>query len=345
MNRRANISDVALLAGVSKQTVSRVVNGSERVSAETRKRVQAAIAELDFRPNAAARQLSRGRSYAIGIVGGIRGYVNSRAYSAAAMVADEMGYAMVLKELSSRDPESARRALLSLQDQQVEGILWMIPEVANSYAWLEKAGLPELKVPLLFMNVRPRANISTVSFDHYRAGRMATEHLLSLGRKRIAHICGPDGWWAAESRMQAWGDTVTAADLELPPGASVKAESWQAAAGYSAFAHLLETCPKMDALFACNDLVALGAMLKAHEVGIRIPDDIAVIGVDNLPESAFFHPPLTTLEQDAHRLGSVAITKLINLIAKHFGEEADEKEPLAMLLHHSLIVRRSTSGI
>lgn len=343
MNRRANISDVAALAGVSKQTVSRVVNGSERVSAETRKRVEAAIAELDFRPNAAARQLSRGRSYALGIVGGVRGYVNSRAYSAAAMVADEMGYAMVLKELDSRDPASARRALLSLQDQQVEGILWMIPEVANSYAWLEEAGMPELRIPLLFLNVRPRANISTVSFDHYRAGRVATEHLLSLGRQRIAHIAGPDGWWAAESRETAWSDTVSGAGLLLP-GASVRAESWQAAAGYAAFARLIETCPKMDALFACNDLVALGAMLKAHEMGIRIPDDVAVIGVDNLPESAFFHPPLTTLEQDAHRLGKVAISKLISLIATHHGEETAE-EPLAMLLHHTLIVRRSTSGV
>jgi len=344
LSRRANITDVAKLAGVSKQTISRVVNGSEKVSPETRARVEAAIRELDYRPSAVARQLSRGRSFTLGVVGGARGYVNSRAYSAAAVASDALGYALVMKELASRNPEDARMALLALQDQQVEGILWMIPEVANSYAWLEQAGLPELKVPLLFMNVRPRASIRTVGFDHYRAGKLATEHLLSLGRQRIAHISGPEGWWASESRQQAWRDTVQAA-AQQPDNACVLAQNWQAAAGYAAFTRLLEQNPRMDALFACNDLVALGAMLKAHEMGIRIPDDIAVIGVDNLPESAFFHPPLTTMEQDAAHLGQAAIEKLVGMVAHRFGETPDADENQSVLLHHSLIVRRSTCGL
>ncbi|WP_018606438.1 LacI family DNA-binding transcriptional regulator [Uliginosibacterium gangwonense] len=345
MNRRATISDVALLAGVSKQTVSRVVNGSDKVLPETRQRVQAAIDELDFRPNMAARQLSRGRSFTLGIVGRNRNYVSTRSYSGAATTADEMGYALIMKELESGDIDSVRQVLLALQDLQCEGILWTIPEVDRSYAWLEQAGMLELKIPLLFLNVRPRATIKTVSFDHYYAGKIATEHLLSLGRQRIAHISGPDGWWSAESRRRAWGDALLQAKMPAPQEACVIAQSWQAAAGYEAFSQLLENYPGMDALFACNDQVALGAMLKAHEQGIRIPEDVAVIGVDNLPESAFFFPPLTTLEQDARQLGCNAVRKLVGMVERGFGtvpERSNEDDN--ELLRHTLVVRRSTAG-
>lgn len=344
MNRRATISDVALLAGVSKQTVSRVVNGSDKVLPETRQRVQAAIDELEFRPNMAARQLSRGRSMTLGIVGRSRSYVSSRSYSGAASMADELGYALLLKELELNDIESVRKVLLALQDLQCEGILWTIPEVDRSYAWLEEAGMLELKIPLLFLNVRPRATITTVSFDHYYAGQIAVEHLLSLGRRRIAHISGPDGWWSAENRRRAWGDTLRQAGLPVPEQACAIAQSWQPAAGYEAFGRLLESYPDIDALFACNDQVALGAMLKAHEKGIRIPEDIAVIGVDNLPESAFFFPPLTTLEQDARQLGKNAVKKLVGMVERGFAGGTGRNEEDTELLRHTLVVRRSTAG-
>ncbi|MFT4171838.1 MAG: LacI family DNA-binding transcriptional regulator [Rhodocyclaceae bacterium] len=340
LEKRVTISRVAAEAGVSKQTVSRVVNQSPSVSDATRGRVLETIARLGFRPSALARNLTSGRSHTIGIVSSDLSYINTDLYLGMARRAESLGYALMLKKLPDATPEGVENVLLSLIDQHVDGIIWGAPDLGHSQEWWTSERLAKVPVPIVFMSAERLADLNVVGFDNVEVGVIATRHLVSLGRKKIGHISGPRSWWVARQRVEGWQATL--AEAGMPHGDDLIEEGdWTALSGQAASERLLDRHPDLDAIFVANDRMALGTMLTAHRRGLRIPQDLALIGVDNLPESACYHPPLTTVQQDKRYHGHVAITTLVRQIEEHFGSK--KRTPAVdHALEHQLVVREST---
>ena len=346
-DKRITLADVAKLAGVSKQTVSRVINDSEHVTEETRIKVMQCIDVLGFRPSALARQLSTGRSYTLGVVscGGL-GYLTSGvAYVGMVRQADKMGYALLIKEMTDFSPSAIRSMLDYLIERQVDGLIWAGPEMGDSHVWLNDFDPESLPMPLVVVNARQRGKVDTVAFDNFEAGRLATRHLLSLGRKRVAHISGPMSRWVAQERVRGWRAELDAAGK--PECKELFAEGdWEPGTGGPCLKQLLERCPDLDAVFVGSDRMALGVLHEAHRLGLRVPEDLAVMGVDNAPESAYLIPPLSTMTQDTPAMAERALRLLVRRICERRGEAypalCAAAEEFAM--HHQLVLRESTLG-
>ncbi|MEC5398402.1 LacI family DNA-binding transcriptional regulator [Uliginosibacterium sp. H1] len=339
--KRVNISQVAALAGVSKQTVSRVVNASPSVAKETRERVMEAIARLGFRPSATARNLSQGRSYTLAVVGSNLGFLATDLYQGAAAQAEGMGYGLLLRTLADSSLEQVEALLLSLLDLQVDGVLWAIPDVGGNRAWLDSGLLSRVPLPLVFMSSEPREGIVTVSFDNQAGARLATQHLIDSGHTRIAHLSGPLDWWVARERVRGWRAALAGAGLPADDGLIVEGD-WSPAAGEQAMGRLLDARRDIDAVFVANDRMALGALLAAHRRGIRVPQQLALIGFDNIIESACFHPPLTTVLQDKRHHGEIAIATLAREVEARLSGKPPAQRT-AEELGHTLIVRESSA--
>lgn len=345
--KRVTLADVAKLAGVSKQTVSRVINDSEHVTPETRDRVMQCIEVLGFRPSALARQLSSGRSFTLGIVscGGFGYLASGVAHVGMVRQADKMGYALLTKELTDFSPGTIRTMLDYMAERQVDGLIWAGPEMGDSHVWLNDFDPASLSMPIVVVNAQVRGKIDTVAFDNFEAGRVATQHLISLGRKRIGHISGPMSRWVARQRVDGWRSALDEAGLSECKEFFAEGD-WEPGTGGPGLHHLLELCPKLDAVFVGSDRMALGALHEAHRVGLRIPDDIAVIGIDNAPESEFMIPPLSTMTQDTPAMAERALRLLVRRICERRGEpyppECEQAEEPHM--HHTLVLRESTLG-
>ncbi|MDP5240424.1 LacI family DNA-binding transcriptional regulator [Uliginosibacterium sp. 31-16] len=346
-DKRITLADVAKLAGVSKQTVSRVINDSEHVTEETRVKVLQCIDVLGFRPSALARQLSTGRSYTLGIVGcsGV-GYLTSGvAYIGMVRQADKMGYALLIKELTDFSPAAIHTMLDYLIERQVDGVIWAGPEVGDSHAWLDTFDLNALPMPVVQVNAKARAGVDTVAYDNFDAGRVVTRHLISLGRKRIGHISGPMDRWVAQERVKGWRAELDAAGL--PECKEYFAEGdWEPGTGGPGLKRLLEICPDLDAVFVGSDRMALGVLYEAHQMGLRVPEDLAVMAIDNLPESAFFIPPLSTMNQNTPEMAERALRQLVRRICERRGEPypAACAQPEESLMHHEMVLRESSLG-
>jgi DNA-binding LacI/PurR family transcriptional regulator len=188
--------------------------------------------------------------------------------------------------------------------------------------------------------MQPRDGVPVVCIDNYQGGRMAVEHLLAQGCRRIGHIAGPLDWWESRQRMQAWKDALAGAGLPVGDGQWVEG-NWSSPSGRQAFETLLDSYPEMDAVFVANDQMALGALQTAGRRGIRIPDDLRMVGFDNVPESEFFWPPLTTVAQDFSALGKAALQETIQIVEA--GWESEEPiEPRTISLSPELVVRMSS---
>lgn len=337
---RIRLVDVAAAANVSKQTVSRVVTGSADVAEHTREHVLAVIARLGYRPSASARTLCHGRSYTLAVVGLDFGFLSTELYQGAAQQAQALGYSLLLKTLAKPDTASVEQLLLGLTDMHIDGVLWAIPDAYDRCDWINSNLLARINIPVVFLSTAPRAGIVTVSFDNLDGARLAMQHLISLGRRRIAHISGPLAWWVARERVRAWRLALQEAGLEAPESYLAEGD-WTPVSGERAMAQLLDRSPDFDAVFVSNDRMALGALLTAHRRGLRIPQDVAVIGFDNILESASFYPPLTTVSQNKRQHGELAAATLIRNVAARFGGAANASSPLPALTH-SLIAREST---
>ena len=341
MKLRATIRDVAAAAGVYHQTVSRVINYRPDVADETRRRVWQIIEELNYQPSAIARSLTRQRSFTLGVVTAGLKYVGpSRTLSGITEQAEDMGYTLVLKELLRFDTNDIQPLLNSLLARQVDGIIWAVPEIGTNRAWLESQP-PELAAPLMFLTMRARPALSSVSIDNYRGGCLATEHLLAQGYQHVGHISGPLDWWEARQRMAGWQDTLRqsgrpVADHHWASG------NWSAASGEKAIGPLLDVYPEMDALFVANDQMALGVLQVACRRGLRIPQDLAVVGFDGIPEAGYYWPPLTTVYQDLRELGCTAVRELSRAIEAGHRHEAPVG-PVTLSLQPELIVRDSSA--
>lgn len=339
---RLTIKEVASAAGVSTQTVSRVINERPDVSPETRKRIQKLIKKMGYQPSALAQSLIRQRSYTLGVVtAGLKYIGPSRTLSGIASVAEEAGYSLLLKELPRFDDQNFAPILQALVSRQVDGIIWAVPEIGEN-----RNRIGELTsysgIPIVYLTMEPRENLPVVSVDNYRGGRMAMSHLLKQGYRNIGHISGPMDWWESRQRIKAWKDVLTEGGLEARDDYWVEG-NWSSASGAQAAQKLFGRYPQMDAIFVANDQMALSVLQAACQRGLNVPEDLGVVGFDNIAESAFFWPALTTVQQDQYELAKVAVEEIIKIIES--GWQGDESvNPKSIVLPPTLVVRQSSAG-
>ena len=337
---RATIKEVASVAGVSTQTVSRVINERPDVSPETRKRVQEVIKKLSYQPSALARSLISQRSHALGVVtAGLRHIGPSRTLSGITAAAEEAGYSILLKEVPDYDTEDITPIFQAFLSRHVDGIIWAVPQVGENRNWVNHPPA-DIDVPLVFITMESLDHFSIVSIDNYLGGRIATAHLLEQGCRKIGHICGPLDWWEARQRMTAWKDSLVEAGAEYGEQQCVEG-NWSSASGALAMEKLYDQYPDMDGIFAGNDQMALSVLQFCAENGIRVPQELAVVGFDNMAESAFFSPPLTTVQQDQHQVAKIAVEEVIKTIESSW-QGLDPVEPKSIVLPPTLVVRQSS---
>jgi LacI family transcriptional regulator len=341
---KTTIHDVARKAGVSTKTVSRVINNQGEIREKTRKHVQAVIDELGYRPNILARSLVRQRTHMLGVVTwGLN-------YSAAPLIVTgieqrsrELGYSLLLNLLSDPAESNARPILDGLAAYCVDGIIYAIPDIGTNHDWAQPAILKNLP-PVVFVTMRARPGLSSVSVDNRSGGFMATRHLIEQGRRRIGHICGPAHWWEVNERMAGWRDALQQAGMEVRAEQMSRGD-WTVQTGAQAMQILLQQFPDIDAVFVSNDRMAVGALNAAIHAGRRVPEDLAIAGFDDIPESAYFNPSLTTICQPLAELGRAAVDLLHKEIEN--GRNGEDLAPpsggSAILLEPELIVRASTS--
>jgi DNA-binding LacI/PurR family transcriptional regulator len=326
------MADVAKLAGVSLQTVSRVINNSPHVRADTRERVQDAMRKLEYRPNPVARALVTGRSRTLGVVS-----FDTTLHGPASTLfgieraAHEADYFVSIVSLRSLASSSVVSAVERLRDQGVDGILVIAPQESATSALLH---LPE-DVPVVAAEAGPDASVPLVAVDQLEGAQMATSHLLELGHRTVWHISGPVDWLEAQDRMRGWRSTLEAAGAPAPP---VLHGDWSARAGHE-LGRDLAANPDVTAVFVANDQMALGLLRALHEAGRRIPGDISVVGFDDIPEAEYFTPPLTTVRQNFNEMGRRSLLLLLEQI------ESGVREPRRETVRPELIVRASTAGV
>ena len=303
--RAPNIRDVAALAGVSYQTVSRVLNNSESIKDSTRLRVLDAIEQLGYRPNQAARALVTSRSRSIGVLSADskEHYGPTTAINSIEQHARQAGYRLSITNINSSDSSSIKAGLDYLLSQAVEALVVIAPQVRVFDVIHELS----LTVPFVTLESTGRDPRHSLSVDQIAGARLATRHLIDLGHEDILHISGPQDWIEAEARMQGFLQEINVADLRVR--APVLGD-WSAHFGYYAGLELLKF-RDFTAVFAGNDQMALGFMHACSELGLSIPGDISVVGFDDIPEAAHFWPPLTTVRQNFAELGRRAISLLL----------------------------------
>jgi DNA-binding LacI/PurR family transcriptional regulator len=331
LSARPTIRDVAAQAGVSRQTVSRVINGDSRVAAATRAEVERVIAEVGFRPNIIARSMSRGRAHTLACLApNLSDYTFARIIEGAEAEARLHGYFL----LSSSAPDV--EAFAALIDQlvlhrRVDGVMVINPYVDDRHNHLAESS------PTSFIGAHSRdPHIGSVSLAEGEAARVASRHLLELGHRRITVIHGPLAEESAQERLAGCLSTLREANAEPE---LVAGGDWSAASGYAAMNTFLATGRPFSALFAHNDRMAIGALRALREAGRRTPDEVAVIGFDDIPFAAYSDPPLTTMRQDMWQIGAVAVRQLIRAV------EQPEHAPEHLNQHAELIVRQSTARV
>lgn len=334
------LQDVATLAGVSIKTVSRVVNNQGEISEATRQRVLAAIDELGYKPNVLARSLVNRRTDTLAVVAwGIEYFGPSRTIVGVEQQADELGYSLILSLVSHPDDPNQERILDTLLARRVDGIIWSVPQVGDNRNWL-RAGLLERLPPIVFLSMQSQPGLTITAVNNFSGARQATQHLIDQGRRKIAIITGPTAWWEARERFAGWKSTMEESGLTASPSLIVESY-WSAAGGERAMQQLLKQTPDIDAVFASSDQIALGALGAIHQSGRRVPQDLAIVGFDNTPESAFYWPPLTTIYQKLVNVGHIAVQNLHQMIEAR-RQQKGYLEPALTLIEPELIVRASS---
>jgi DNA-binding LacI/PurR family transcriptional regulator len=327
--RTAVMADVARLAGVSHQTVSRVINDSTHVRAETRERVLVAMRQLAYRPNPAARALVTGRSKTLGVVGfDTTLYGPASTLFAIEQAAHAAGYFITIVSLPVVDRASLLNAVDRLSLQGVDGILVITAHEGAAEALVD---LPA-GVPLVCVEAgRPHA-LPVVAVDQFAGAVSATQLLLDLGHRTVWHVAGPRDFLEAQQRVDGWRATLEAAGVEAPP---VLTGDWSPRSGYEVGRRLAED-PEVTAVFVANDQMALGVLRALHERGRSIPREISVVGFDDIPEAQYFTPPLTTVRQDFGEMGRSSLRLLLALMR-------NDQPPTRLTIAPELVVRRSTA--
>ena len=319
-SRTVTMKDVALAAGVSTQTVSRVINSRPDVSPATRTRVQDTISRLGYAPNIIARSLIQGRSNTLGVVGfGLELFGPTRVLAGIESKANELGFSLLLSLLDRFDSSRVGSILNDLLSRQVDGIIWAVPGYVGSSEWLTPA-FERITAPTVYLNRTETPGQEIVAMDNCYGARLAVEHLLGQGYRRVGIITGPREWWEAAERESSWRSTMEQAGLDNLDELAVVGD-WSAASGEVGFHSLYKQAPDIEAVFASNDQMALGALRAARRVGMRVPEDLAVVGFDDIPEAAYFYPSLTTIRQDPKAVGALAVERIHCMIQALQGDE------------------------
>ncbi|WP_258058817.1 LacI family DNA-binding transcriptional regulator [Arthrobacter sp. B1805] len=328
--RRVSMSDVARLAGVSAQTVSRVSNGSPGVVESTRQQVIRAMDELGYRPNSAARALKRGSFRTIGVLlFTLSTTGNVRTLEAIAARAAEEDYVVTLIPVSAPTQAGVRGAFSRLNELAVDAII-----VVMEVHLLDAATVPlPPGVHAVVVDSNASDGYSVIDTDQADGAQKAVEHLLDLGHETVWHVAGPSESFAAERRVNAWRETLAARGSIEPP---LLRGDWSADSGYVAGLTLAES--DCTAVFAANDQMALGILRAFHEKGVRVPQDVSIVGFDDIPDSTSFSPPLTTVHQDFAELGRRCVDKVLKQMRDNSTEPGRELVPTR------LVVRESTSA-
>lgn len=334
-HEQVTIRQVAQKAGVSTQTVSRVLNDRPDVAVETRERVQQVIEQLGYKPSAIARSLIRRRSHTIGVVIAELGqYGPMRRLLGMEEAATECGYRLHLSLVHRPELNQGDQILDELLAWHVDGIVWAIPEISHNRNWLMRKA-SQLPVPVILVMEQPLYNEHAVSIDNRAGGLLATQHLLAQGYRHIGMITGPLNWAAAQQRMVGWQEA-----LPIQQRRYLFEGDWSAASGECGLHQLRQQYPEMDAVFVGNDQMALGVLQAAIEVGLRVPEDLGVIGFDNIPEASYFHPPLSTIRHKLADQGKIAVQQLVEMIEARRSKSV--LSPEAVILQPELIIRKSS---
>ena len=310
--KRTTIEDVAALAGVSRQTVSRVLNNPDSVADETRARVLAVIEKLNYRPSASARSLASRRTFILGILtADLSDYTHARIIEGTEAEARKHGY-MTFVSGAEGSPlgEPLHSSLLS--QHRAEGLFIVYHGAdCDNHAIFEDIpnGLPVVSIGY----ARHRENVTTLGIANYGGARQATAHLLSLGHRRIAHITGSPEMYESQERQLGYAEALQEAGV-APDGTLTAAGDWSSASGYGATLELVDHDSGFTALFAQNDRMAMGAIRALHERGLRVPEDVAVVGFDDIPAAPYFCPSLTTVHHPFYKVGQAGARLLIDLI-------------------------------
>ncbi len=328
--RRAVVmADVGELAGVSHQTVSRVINDSPHVRPDTRARVLEAMDKLGYTPNSVARALVTGRSNTIGVVSfDTTLYGPASTLLAIERAAHEAGYFIIIASLKALDRSSVSDAVQHLRQHRVDGILVIAPQNSAIDALLH----PPPNVALVAVEAGPDGAVPVVAVDQVAGAVAATQHLLDHGHETVWHVSGPPDFLESRERLEGWRKTLRRARAKAPPPLQ---GDWSSRSGYE-LGQQLSADPAVSAIFVANDQMALGLLRAMHEAGRRIPDDVSVVGFDDIPEAPYFTPPLTTIRQDFAEMGARGLRLLLDTI------EAGKPIASGPRVTPELVVRAST---
>ena len=335
--RRATIRDVAALAAVSHQTVSRVINDQTSVAAPTRQRVLAAIEQLGYVPSPMARGLISNRTHTLGMVtADVSDGFFARAVAGAEMEARRRNYYLIVGSVEeSPDDEEGTGYLRLMLDRRVEGLILARPGVVFAGEHLQ--GAANAGIPLVSIGSAELPGFTSVDVDNRRGGVDATRHLLELGHRSIATIVGPSDWPSAAAREDGRLSALKEAGIAADHALVEHAPDWGLESGHAATDRLLAGGHSFTAIFAHSDLIALGAIQRLRSEGLRVPTDVSVVGYDDVPIAAFVDPPLTTVHQPMGEVGEFAAGLLLDRI----GGAARDDGP--HLLPARLVVRQSTA--
>jgi LacI family transcriptional regulator len=293
-----------------------------------------------------ARSLIQGRSYVLGVVAyGLEYFGPSRILTAIERQAAEMGYGITLNLILEPETGNVDTILNNLGARQVDGIIWAIPEVGTNRVWSRAKG-SELPVPVILVGgMSGQSFLPSIGIDNAAIGTLATEHLLAGGARNVGIITGPLNWWEAQQRLAGWQTTLEShghntAERMIAPG------DWTVTSGELGLHRLLSQFPEVDAVFASNDQMALGVLHAAHSLGLRVPEQLSVVGVDNIAEASHFWPPLTSVDQPLADAGALAVREMDQAIRRARQPRRSQETQLeTILLRPELIVRDSSRRI
>jgi len=332
MVKRITLKDVAAHAGVSYQTVWRVINAKKEVKPETRVRIQAAVEELGYHPDAIARSMAVGRTCTLGCIApNLTDYTFACLIEGAKSEAQKHDYFLIAM---SAERENEVGALCDdMLSRRVDGLMAINPHADERYRYFEK--LISKSVAIVYSGDHPRnKGVSSVQVDDESGGYQATRHLIELGHKQIAMVTGPRNEDCVQDRITGYQRALEEANLGTPSKIILTGD-WSASSGYQAVKQLLESGISFSALFAQNDRMAVGAIQAARDHGLQVPNDMAVVGFDDMPLASYFDPPLTTIHQDIFEIGRQTASLLINRV------ENPESPTQHVIIPCELIVRRS----
>ncbi|OMQ21867.1 LacI family DNA-binding transcriptional regulator [Serratia oryzae] len=333
--KSVTLNDVADYAGVSYQTVSRVLNRAEHVSGKTRAKVEQAMAALNYVPNRVAQQLAGKQSFTLGLATTeLALHAPSQIASAIKTQANQMGFNVVISMVEDLSVQACRSAINELLAQRVDGLLINVSlSTEDSHAIVQACG----EVPALFLDVDPASEVSSILFDPHEGARQGVEHVVALGHREIALITGPLVSISARLRYQGW--LATLAEHQLEP-CSVLHGDWSAVSGYQLTGQILNLPKHPTAILVANDQMALGVLRALQEYGLQIPAQVSVVGYDDTEDSACYYPPLTTIKQDFRMLGQESVKHLVQCL-----EGRNRPQAGSLRLATRLVQRHTTAAV